>query len=149
MPVRLYRVCRAKHARLDGYGAMLVGGRWNSPGRAVVYLAESVSLAVVENLVHMAREDFPTEYLVVSASLPESVSLRTEAELREDFPLAEATCCELGDYWLESGMSAVLKVVSRVVPSEHNFLLNPQHPDFAAIEADDPVHFRFDPRLFA
>ena len=68
MPVRLYRVCRAKHARLDGYGAMLAGGRWNSPGRAVVYLAESVSLAVLENLVHMTREDFPRGYVVVSAT---------------------------------------------------------------------------------
>jgi RES domain-containing protein len=60
MPLRLYRVCRAKHARLDGLGAKSVGGRWNSPGRAVVYMAESISLAVLENLVHMARVDFPT-----------------------------------------------------------------------------------------
>ncbi|HUE02378.1 MAG TPA: RES family NAD+ phosphorylase [Bryobacteraceae bacterium] len=34
------------------------GGRWNSPGRAV-YMAESIALAVLENLVHMARQDFP------------------------------------------------------------------------------------------
>jgi RES domain-containing protein len=148
MPVRLYHACRAKHARLDGYGAMLAGGRWNSPGRAVVYLAESVSLAVLENLVHMTRQDFPTGYVVVSASLPESISLRTEAQLRAILPRAVATCQELGDYRLDSGMSAVLKVASRVVPSEHNFLLNPQHPDFGAIEPDAPVPFRFDPRLF-
>jgi RES domain-containing protein len=45
-------------------------------------------------------------------------------------------------------MSATLKVVSRVVPREHNFLLNPQHPDFGAIEVDDPIPFHFDPRLF-
>jgi RES domain-containing protein len=76
---------------------MLAGGRWNSPGRAVVYLAESVSLAVLENLVHMAREDFPTGYVVVSASMPESVSVRTEAQLRAHFPRAAATSQELGD----------------------------------------------------
>ena len=51
MPLRLFRVCRAKHARLDGHGAKLASGRWNSPGRAVVYMVESVSLAVLENLV--------------------------------------------------------------------------------------------------
>jgi RES domain-containing protein len=105
-------------------------------------------LAVLENLVHMTREDFPTGYVVISASLPESISLQTEAQLRAIFPRAEATGQELGDYWLDSGMSAVLKVASRVVPSEHNFLLNPQHPDFAAVAVDDPVLFRFDPRLF-
>ena len=27
----IYRVCRARHVRLDGEGARLVGGRWNSP----------------------------------------------------------------------------------------------------------------------
>jgi RES domain-containing protein len=103
---------------------------------------------VLENLVHMTREDFPTGYVVVSASMPESVSVRTEAQLRAHFPRAAATSQELGDYWLNSGMSAGLKVVSRVVPSEHNFLLNPQHPDFEAIEVDDPIPFHFDPRLF-
>ena len=60
---RIYRVCRARYARLDGEGAKLVGGRWNSPGRAVVYMAESVALAVIENLVHMSRQDFPTGYV--------------------------------------------------------------------------------------
>ena len=44
---RTFRVCRARYARLDGTGAQLAGGRWNSPGRAVVYMAESIALAVV------------------------------------------------------------------------------------------------------
>jgi RES domain-containing protein len=149
MPLRLYRVCRAKHAKLDGYGALIAGGRWNSPGRAVVYLAESVALAVLENLVHMAREDFPTGYVVVCASLPGSVSLRTEEQLRDIFPRVDAPTWELGDYWLDSGMSAALKVQSRVIPGEHNFLLNPVHPDFQAVEVEAPIPFRFDPRLFA
>ena len=52
----IYRVCRARNARLDGEGARLVGGRWTSRGRAVVYMAESVALAVLENLVHMSRQ---------------------------------------------------------------------------------------------
>ncbi len=70
MARRVYRVCRARYARLDGEGAMLVGGRWNSPGRAVVYMAESISLAVLENLVHMSRQDFPANYVSVAAVLP-------------------------------------------------------------------------------
>jgi RES domain-containing protein len=56
---RVFRVCRARYARLDGAGGRHVGGRWNSPGRAVVYMAESIALAVLENLVHMTRQDFP------------------------------------------------------------------------------------------
>jgi RES domain-containing protein len=56
---RVFRVCRAVNARLDGEGARLAGGRWNSPGLAVVYMAESVSLAVLENLGHMQPRTFP------------------------------------------------------------------------------------------
>ena len=31
------------------------------PGRAVVYMAESIALAVLENLVHTTRQDFEVE----------------------------------------------------------------------------------------
>ena len=66
---RVFRVCLARYARLDGTGARLVGGRWNSSGRAVVYMAESIALAVLENLVHMTRQDFPRGYVCVAAVL--------------------------------------------------------------------------------
>ena len=71
MSSRIFRVCRSIHSRLDGEGAKRVGGRWNSPGRAVVYMAESVSLAVLENLVHLAKEDFPTGFVVITVVLPD------------------------------------------------------------------------------
>ena len=68
-----YRVCRRIYARLDGEGARKVGGRWNSPGRAVVYMAQSVALAVLENLVHMSRRDYPTGYVIVEARVPDHI----------------------------------------------------------------------------
>jgi RES domain-containing protein len=42
----------------------------------------------------------------------------------------------------------VLAVRSTVVPFEHNYLLNPQHPDFAAISVEPAIPFLFDERLF-
>ena len=75
---RVFRVCRAIYARLDGEGARQVGARWNSPGHAVVYMAESVALAVLENLVHMEREDFPTGYVVVGAIIPNTLTILSE-----------------------------------------------------------------------
>ena len=48
----------------------------------VVYMAESVALAVLENLVHMSRQDFPNGYVCVAAVLPDSVSITTEQDLR-------------------------------------------------------------------
>ena len=144
----IYRVCRARYARLDGEGARLAGGRWNSPGRAVVYMAESVALAVLENLVHMSRQDFPIGYVCVAAVLPDGLNIATERDLRLRADPRELTSQELGDWWIDSKASAVLEVPSAVVADEHNYLLNPAHPDFAKIVVNPPALFHFDPRLF-
>ena len=85
MSRRIYRVCRAIHARLDGEGSKRVGGRWNSPGKSVVYMAETVSLAVLENLVHMSKEDFPTGYVVVAAVVPDEIRVLKEGDLKDQF----------------------------------------------------------------
>jgi RES domain-containing protein len=144
----VYRVCRARYARLDGEGARLVGGRWNSPGRAAVYMAESVALAVLENLVHMSRQDFPIGYVCVAAVIPDGMNITTERDLRLRADLRGLSSQDLGDWWIDSKESAVLEVPSAVVADGHIYLLNPAHPDFARIVADPPALFHFDPRLF-
>jgi RES domain-containing protein len=146
MSQRVYRVCRAIHARLDGEGARRVGGRWNSPGHAVVYMAESISLAVLENLVHMSKQDFPVGYVSVSAFIPDALSILTEDDV--GMHLLHAGPKELGDHWIDSLASAVLRVRSAVVPDEFNFLLNPTHPEFEQIIAEPAIPFAFDERLF-
>ena len=54
----------------------------------------------------------------------------------------------LGNRWLESRMSAVLKIPSIIVPAENNYLLNPSHPEFPLIVPEITVPFLFDERLF-
>ena len=148
MPIAVYRVCRRIHARLDGEGARQAGGRWNSPGRAVVYMAESAALAVLENLVHMSRKDFPTGYVVVTASIPDRVQVLDELTVRTNLDLRELGQRATGDYWVDNRMSAVLRVPSAVVPGEFNYLMNPLHLEFAQIRIETPAAFRFDERLF-
>src|SRR5713101_7001911 len=139
MPRRIYRVCRAIHERLDGEGAKRVGGRSNSPGKSVVYMAETVSLAVLENLVHMAKQDFPTGYVVVPAVVPEEILVLREEDLMKQFRGVDRR--RLGDEWIDRQVSAVLAVRSTIVPFEHNYLLNPRHPEFAAITVEPTVPF--------
>jgi RES domain-containing protein len=138
---RVYRVCRAIHAQFDGEGARQVGGRWNRPGSAVVYMAESVSLAVLENLVHMSRDDFPIGYVVLAAAIPDEIRIARVDQIasRE---------IDIGEAWLGAAPTAVLRVPSRVVPSEYLYLLNPRHPDFSQISVEEIRPFTFDPRLF-
>src|SRR5271169_3442797 len=72
--------------RLDGDGARRVGGRSNSPGQPVVYMAQSVALAVLENLVHMSRQDYPTGYVVVTATIPDHVLILDHARFLSKVP---------------------------------------------------------------
>lgn len=142
----MFRVCRAVFARLDGEGARRAGGRWNSPGKPVVYMAETVALAVLENLVHMSRSDFPSGYVLAGAMIPARVKIMTRDDLVA--VMGDQDTQILGDYWLNLTMSAVLAVRSVVVPHERNFLLNPRHPEFREIIVEMPQPFHFDQRLF-
>ncbi len=144
MAIRVYRVCRSIYAHLDGEGARRVGGRWNSRGHAVVYAAESISLAVLENLVHMSKQDFPVGYVAVSALIPEPIRVLDVDEFRRP---GESEV-DVGDRWIDTQESAVLRVESVVVPREHLYLLNPAHPDFASIRIERIEPFVFDLRLF-
>jgi RES domain-containing protein len=36
--LKAYRLADERYLIFDGGGAMLMGGRWNSPGRRVIYL---------------------------------------------------------------------------------------------------------------
>lgn len=57
-----------------------------------------------------------------------------------------------GAVWAFEKMSAVLNVPSVVLPDwvdERNYVINPQHPDFAQIEFGEPRPFPIDARLLA
>jgi len=139
MAVTVYRVCRRIYASLDGEGARRVGGRWNSPGRPVVYMAQSVALAVLENLVHMPRQDYPSGYVVVTATVPDHVRIIDYLgyfDFRSSETAMERTA---GDEWLRSNESAVLRVPSAVLSGDWNYLINPRHLDFAQISIAPPM----------
>ncbi len=50
--MRFYRIADSRHSPETGEGARLHGGRWNSPGRAVIYACETMTGAMLEKLVH-------------------------------------------------------------------------------------------------
>ena len=147
-----WRVVRAEHAAeaFDGEGARRFGGRWNSKGSAMVYTAGSLSLAAMELLVHVESERVLQRYLAVAVEFDSSLAQRVDTEsLPQDWaswpcPLSTHT---LGDAWAESRSSAILQVPSVIIPSENNFLINPQHPDFVRLKIRPPQPFSFDPRL--
>jgi len=125
-----------------------VGGRWNSPGRAVVYMAQSVALAVLENLVHMSRQDYPTGYVIVEVRVPDHIPILEHDRFLDPSRKESLRERKAGDDWIAGGESAVLRVPSTVVRGGWNYLFNPQHLDSAQIHIEPSVPIYFDERLF-
>lgn len=147
-----WRIVKAKHApnAFDGLGARSAGGRWNSPGVAMVYTAQSAALAALEILVHVNSSILLSSYVLVPCSFDARLVLQLDrahlsARWRE-YP-AVPSLQSLGDAWVKNRLSAVMAVPSAVVAMESNYLLNPAHPDFGAIEIGAPQPFDFDARL--
>jgi RES domain-containing protein len=111
-------------------------------------MAKSVALAVLENLVHMSRQDYPTGYVVVAATIPDHVRTIKHVRYLDSKSSDAARERTAGDQWLHSLESAVLRVPSAVVAGDWNYLINPRHLDFGQISIEPPAPFQFDERLF-
>jgi len=150
----VWRICLREHAKraFRGEGARFYGGRWSPPGFAVVYSAESLALACLEILVHTDAEELPKELVAVSAEIPGLVKpLRLESSSLpanwRQYPAPESLQA-IGRGWLQKREYAVLCVPSAVIPAEHNYLINPSHPDFRDVVVRQPEPFSLDPRLW-
>lgn len=148
----VWRIVKAKHAAdaFSGEGASLHGGRWNSPGRLVVYTAESRALAALEMLVHLNSQALLAVYVIGRAVIDDhwiqSVPTKSLPMNWRESP-APSELCDIGDQWIESNKSVALRVPSVVVEGEFNYLLNPMHADFAKIKFEPFTPFVFDTRL--
>jgi RES domain-containing protein len=150
--ITAWRLYKPKHAAtaFTGEGARLFGGRLNSKGVAVVYTSATLSLAAMELLVHLQSADVMSAYVARSVTFDEDM-IRTlaEVDLPRDWTLSPPppSVQRVGDEWVGAARSAVLRVPSVIVPTEHNYLINPNHPDFGRIRLGDEQAFKFDPRL--
>jgi RES domain-containing protein len=81
-PLRAFRIADMRHTLFDGSGAMLHGARWKSPGRRVIYAAESYAGALLEILVH-ASGSVPRSQGYVEIEIPAGLSIEelTPADL--------------------------------------------------------------------
>ena len=147
---RLVKASRAATA-FDGEGAFLNGGRWNSPGRRVVYTSATLSLAALETLVHLSPA-VPLRYAAFQVEFDDNlIETVAAASLRKGWraePPGIASM-RIGDSWIAKSRTAVLAVPSVIVPGENNYLINVSHPDYNKISIGKPKAFAFDPRLLS
>jgi RES domain-containing protein len=145
-----FRITQAPFADLSGKGGLYASARWHTRGRPIVYTAPTRALSILETLVHTDPDDVPDNLVLLTLELPDGLSVDTlsTAALPADWqaPLHPG-CQALGDAWLESGRSAVLRTPCALVPEEANLLLNPLHPEASRIQIVEQRPFAFDERL--
>jgi RES domain-containing protein len=148
-PFHAFRIADKRHAIFDGSGAMLYGARWNSPGRRVIYAAETYAGALLEILLH-ASGSVPRSQVYIEIEIPSAVSVE-EIKL-QNVPAWDARSFEasraFGDRWSDERRTAILLAPSIVTRIERNILINQEHPDFARIRASHPLPVRWDARLW-
>lgn len=145
---------------MTGAGAHLSGGRWNSPGQYAIYASGSLSLAMLELLVHIddAEKFRSTPHVYHSVHFPETaVATLAEDNLPEGWDARpEPTSAQVaGDEWLDRLITPVLAVPSVIIPPELrydplylNYVINPKHPDFSTAIALGHIHeLKWDTRL--
>jgi RES domain-containing protein len=149
--VFVWRLTRAPFQALDGEGAHVNGGRWNSEGTGVVYTSSTLALAALEYLVHVDPPDVPADLVAMRIEVPDEVP--GDAVDTEDLPRDwnevpdHPACLDHGDAWAAAARTLLLRVPSAIVPEEHNILLNPRHLDAARIAVIAVRPFAFDRRL--
>jgi len=150
---RAWRIIKRKfvdHA-FDGEGSWLYGSRWTSPGHLVVFAAETLSLAVLEVLVHLQSAvplaDYVTFTVEYSERLVEDLGPAILPINWRDYPALTAVR-QLGDAWVRRGSSGLLRVPSAIIPHEHNVVINRAHSHFAQLLIEGPIPLDIDPRVF-
>ena len=109
-----------------------------------------MALAALEMIAHLDSTVPLAAYTLIEVNVPESlvtaVDLAALPSNWRQYPSPQEVRA-IGDSWLDAKRSAVLKVPSALVAVEYNYVINPQHPDFALITTGPPLACPLDPRL--
>jgi RES domain-containing protein len=147
----VYRLAPTKFANdLTGAGARLFGGRWNHPGLPCLYASESRALGLLEYSVNTGADFIPPVLSIVTidtGSVP--IEEIPESALPPDWKAipAPSSTKDFGSAILKSLKAAIIKIPSAIISPEHNFLLNPVHPDARKFKILDLTDFHYDIRI--
>ena len=148
----VYRIANTAYSNdISGTGSKLLGGRWNSRGLPILYTSGHISLALLEMLVNTQFKDYAIPLDLLSIQFPDNVDVSEVSfkKLKKDWIKDFEYTRFIGDEFLKDKQRLVLKIPSAVIPEEHNFLLNPLHPDFKKVKILETRSFRTDVRLFS
>jgi RES domain-containing protein len=141
--MRVYRLHRTHRSASDYTGSLLYPGRWHPQGTPILYFSLALSLACLEQLVHLAPNEVPADYAFTSVDMSTEPEI---ADFRGSLEDIDSTR-RYGHRWATDQRSLSILVPSVIIPVELNLLLNPLHSEFNGLLWSTPRPFAFDPRL--
>jgi RES domain-containing protein len=118
-----------------------------------VYLAESVAGALLEVLVHLELSPvrLPKSYRLLKVEVPDDLSIEglSANDLGATWIDDETLTRTVGDQWLASKRSALLRVPSAIVPETLNVLLNFAHEESRRLKVVSHREYPWDLRLIS
>jgi RES domain-containing protein len=147
----LFRIGATKYANdITGEGAKLNGGRWNHPGIQCIYAGESRAIVLLEYSAHVSIHNIKRALSFTTFSVPDnSITALKIADLPGNwnaFPHPEETR-SLGSKLLRENISLVIKIPSVIIPEEHIYLINPNHPRINEVKISAVADYAFDVRI--
>lgn len=145
----VYRITHKSYSK-ELYASGLKG-RWNGAGNKVIYCAESIPLAFLENMVRRQGVGFNNDFKIMIIEIPDELAVTSigVSDLKEgwrDFK-DYSLCQPLGDEWYNEGKTPVLKAPSAVLPECFNYLINNKHTDYTRIKLIDTTDLVPDKRI--
>lgn len=132
----LYRIVHKRYS--EHLHASGMKGRWNRQGNLVIYTAESIPLAFLENMVRRQGAGFNLDFKIMIIKVPAKTP--TTKIGASDLPEGwrniydYAKCQPPGNEWYDAGKTLLLKAPSAVLPEAFNYVINTQHPDFIKVK---------------
>jgi RES domain-containing protein len=147
----LYRISNCNRADdLSGTGAKLFGGRWNSIGTPMHYMAASRALAALEVLANKNTMNDAPNFCLSIFDVPEesifAIEIQDLPKNWKKYP-AISSLKKMGDEFVKQGKFLLLKVPSAIIEDEYNFLMNVYHPLAKKLKLKEIKPFHFDGRL--
>lgn len=146
----VYRITNEAYRNdISGTGAALFGSRWNSKGIHLLYTSHSISLSILESLVHLKQNQIPPFQYLLHIQLPDEKSIaeisfkKIKSGWQKDLGYTQW----IGDQFIQNKQNLFLKVPSVIVPQESNVLLNPLHNEYKAVKIIASELLELDKRL--
>ncbi|HUZ60363.1 MAG TPA: RES family NAD+ phosphorylase [Hanamia sp.] len=145
----VYRIVQKKYSKTLFVSGM--EGRWNSKGNKVLYCAESIAVAFLENMIRRQGVGFNDDFKIMIIEIPTKAGITffNVEDLEPGWRNSDnySKCQKAGDEWYIACKNLLLKVPSAVLPESYNYVINTEHPEYKKVKLIEVTNLVPDERI--